>query len=240
MSNDDFLAEIMMVYKRFDELTPFFNFEVRSLEGRLLLRSASFQQYSGIERNVDSYGLPANLDYYDPEISLREEREVILTKVIKHAINVNYFEGEIQPYLTSKYPLVNISTGSVVGVLVVFQKLLINSLQHLLLRAINAYNKVSLVNFEHLKLTKREKQLIFLFINGLSSKEIALILSNLEGKAVAKSTIDNIFMNQLRVKFNAHSRESLYDRLIEFGFDNMIPSDLLIGIKIPLQSLTTY
>ncbi len=241
MNDIEYLEQIVATCTKLDELMATFKFEIKSTDGTLLYRSKIFQQGSGKERDdTENKNLPPDLGRYNKSSSIAEELEVVLKKVVKHAININSLDGQIQPYLTSKFPIVNPLSGNVVGTFIMIQKLLFNSVQHQILRALEIYDEPATNNFEKYKLTKREKQLIFLFIGGLSSKEIALILSKLEGRDISKNTIDNIFSNQLRVKFDAYSRESLYDKLLELGFDRMVPQDLLVGVKIPLNVLEVY
>ena len=240
MTDEEFLEKVIAKYKRFDELIPAFRIAIKDSAARIVFATHMYKVTRQEAANTGSFGLPPSEHKYNQSQSIAEEIEVCRTKTVKHSINMNYFEGTIQPYMTSKYPLVNPDTGNSIGIIVVLHKVLYSNIQHQLLRVLEIYKQPEYVDFEQYNLTKREKELIFLFLNGLSSKEIALVLSKLENKEISKNTIDNIFSNQLRSKFNAFSREALYEKLLELGFDRLIPRDLLFNVKIPLQHIETY
>lgn len=241
MNNEEFLAKVIAKYKRLDELMPFFRISIKDTKTKILYATQRYKYTRGEDSSqIGEYGLPPTVYKYNQNQSINEELEVQQTRTVKHSINMNYFEGTIQPYMTSKYPLINPDTDEVLGVVVVLHKVLYSNIQHQLLRALEIYEQPQFVDFNQYNLTKREKELIFLFLNGLSSKEIAMVLSKLENKPVSKNTIDNIFANQLRVKFDTFSREALYNKLLELGFDRLVSKDLLFNVKIPLQHIEAY
>lgn len=241
MTDEEFLARVIAKYKRIDELMPAFRIAIKDTEAKIVFATHMYKVTRGETVSQEgSYGLPPTEYKYNQNQSITEELEVRESKKIKHSINMNYFESTIQPYMTSKYPLINPDTGNSIGIIVVLHKVLYSNIQHQLMRALEIYKQPKNIDFEQYNLTRREKELIFLFLNGLSSKEIALVLSKLENKDISKNTIDNIFSNQLRIKFNSFSREALYEKLIELGFDRLIPRDLLFNVKIPLQHIKTY
>ena len=195
MTDQDYLAKVIATYTQLDELMPHFRVLISDVRGITLFCSKLYIITRGSDNlTVGSSSLPAGGGKYHPDQALAEWQEVVQTKLSKHAINVNLFEGVVQPYLTSKYPLINEETGNVVAIFNVRQKVLYNSIQHQLLRALDIYPEAKIIDFEKYKLTKREKQLIFLFLSGLSSKEIALILSKVDNKDISKKTIDSILI----------------------------------------------
>lgn len=241
MNDADYLANVIKTYAHLDKLMPHFRIIITDQYGVTLFCSKLYQATRELDDlSVGHSAIPEDEGKYRSEIAIAEWQKVIETREAQHAINIHWFEGVVQPYLTSKYPIINEETGNIVAMFNIRQKVLYNSIQHQLLRALEIYDESKNIEFEKFKLTKREKQLIFLFLSGLSSKEIAIVLSKIDGKEVSKNTIDNIFTNQLRIKFNAFSREALYEKLLRLGFDRLVPKDLLVNVKIPLLSLTTY
>ncbi len=79
-----------------------------------------------------------------------------------------------------------------------------------------------------------------MFIHGLTSQEIASVISTAENKNISKSAIDAVFANQLRIKFDAYTRDGLYDKLIRLGFYQVIPQDLMVNIKLPAGHIDVY
>ncbi len=82
--------------------------------------------------------------------------------------------------------------------------------------------------FEYpIKLTAREKQVVFLFLLNLDSSTIAEIVSKIEGKRISKNAIDQIFTAQLIPKFAVFGRKALYDKLAELGYYRFVPNNIL-------------
>lgn len=90
------------------------------------------------------------------------------------------------------------------------------------------------------KLSKREKQVIFFFMANLSSLEIAEMIYKIEGKKVAKSTIDSLFNDQLYAKFDVYSRPALYQKLQAMGYDQLTPKEVLSPTSRMLDAMRIY
>ncbi|TXI96886.1 MAG: hypothetical protein E6Q32_13025 [Neisseriales bacterium] len=241
MNDQEYLAKLISLYEQLEGMLPYFRAIITDPNGTILFCSKMYQSSRDKEiLEVGSKVMPEKSGKYAPEESIKEWKNIVETKKPQHAINVNYFDGKIQPFITAKYPIINQTTGNVIAIYNIRQEVKFTTIQHQLMRALEIYDEPQDVDISQYKLTTREKQIIFLLLGGLCSREIATILSKVDGKNISSRTIDNIFTNQLRPKFNAFSREDLYAKLIKLGFDKMIPKDLLINIKIPLQNILTY
>jgi hypothetical protein len=168
-----------------------------------------------------------------------EDQAIIDSREAKLVFKINHFTTGLTPYISVKTPLINPSTGNVVGIL--FQGLEMRALpQHYTL--LKSYGKKGKVNRHTAlpKLTKREKQVIFFFMANLGSQEIADMLHTIEGKPIAKSTIDSLFLDQLYVKFEVSSRPALYKKLQALGYDTLIPGELLKSASVLLDVAKVY
>ena len=242
MQDLEYINESISSFKELDELTPCFRVLITDTNGGALFVTKLFQEFRGINEFVRGsiYTQQENTGKYHAEDTLKEWKQVVETRTPLHAINANLLNKITQFYMTSKYPIINPETNNVIGIFNISHEVLYRSIQHQLMRALEVYEVAKNVNIEAYQLTKREKQLIFLFLSGMSSKEISIVLSKIEGREISKNTIDIIFSNQIRVKFNAFSREALTEKLLKLGFDHLIPSDLINSFKIPLLDIITY
>ena len=242
MQDIEFINELISNFREIDDLTPYFRVLITDNNGGALFISKLFQEFRGITNFTEGkiYTQREQTGKYHAEDTIREWKEVVETRIPLHAINANSLNEITQFYMTSKYPIINPETNNVVGIFNISHQVLYSSIQHQLMRALEVYEIAKDANIESYQLTKREKQLIFLFLSGMSSKEISIVISKIEGKEISKNTIDNIFSNQIRVKFNAFSREALTEKLLKLGFDHLIPNDLINSFKIPLLNVVTY
>ena len=80
---------------------------------------------------------------------------------------------------------------------------------------------------QNLKLTQREKEVIFFFMANCSSYEIAINIGKIYNKSISKSTIDSIFSNQLYLKFNVISRIQLQEELAKLGYATILPKSVI-------------
>lgn len=63
---------------------------------------------------------------------------------------------------------------------------------------------------------------------NLESQAIADLMSKLENKQVTKNAIDQILNKRLFLKFNVYNRKSLHEKLSEYGFQRIIPHNILV------------
>ena len=164
-----------------------------------------------------------------------QDQSVVSEKKAKVFLKVNRHNGTLEPYLCLKIPVIDPQTQQVVGIYA--QGLAFSRVSLTALLKHQEKNKHPDLN---IKLSPREKQVIFLFLANLSSLEIAETIGKFEGKKISKSTIDSLFNDQLYIKFDVHSRPALYALLQERGYDRLIPKELLTGGSTELGELLVY
>lgn len=242
LSNQEYLQQFTNALEITDQVINDLCVVVKGTDSKAIYATATHNRVFNCDNSIiNNYVFPLEADNYKHNQSIIEEQEVINTRNKRISFNIHLFDGQVQPYLCTKYPVVNPSTNEVIAIYCVFQKIPFGGIHHQILRAYNIYRKASQkTDLERYKLTKREKQVIFLFLSGLSSQEIAEVLSQIENKTVTKSTIDSLFTKQLRLKFDAYTRQGLFEKLMESGFDRYIPKDLFINIKLPITDLISY
>ena len=182
--------------------------------------------------------IPNNNEMLCPEKVRKEDLEIIVNRKPKSTFRVLRFESEIKPVSLIKSPLINPQNNHVIGIIYqIFDFIGINFNQQLL----GARNKIEQQNsIPNIKLTKREKLVIFLFLANLNSQEIVEVIYQLENKRISRSTIDYLFAERLFYKFNVHNRQALYEKCINLGFDKFIPYELLPKNTLPLEKMAIY
>ena len=209
---------------------------------RIVFSSKSYADNINQELNdlIGTTGLPIKSGKYSPENSIKEDRKVILNKKNYEFLKVCRFNNKLHIFILNKIPIINPDTMNVVGILGLFKPIGMCSLSREIVNSFSDSFKTKTRFLNTVRLSKREKQVIFLFLSNLSSQEIANTLSQIDNKTISKNTVDSIFADQLFIKFNAVSRASLREILIAQGFNKVIPKELLIEISIPLKELNTY
>ncbi len=171
---------------------------------------------------------------------IAEDQGIVKRRKSQAFLKLNNFNDGIKPRIFIKSPIINPATNNVVGL--IYQGMdwsLINFNQQLI-KAHQLFKPHNKEMQDLPKLTKREKQIIFFFLAKLGSQEIADILYTIENKHISKSTIDSIFIDRLYIKFDVNNRQALYNKLLQLGYDRLIPSDLLISTTIPLNEPLVY
>lgn len=239
-SNAEYLECVVNNYRDLDELTSLPPVAIYDINQIVVFSSKQYKQVRGTQALEGCCGLPDELGKYLKSQSLFEQEKIIRTRAPEYSINFNNYDGIVQPYTTSKRALVNPDNNEVAGLYVELRKLLYTNLKFSILKALNVYDFSVNTDFKKYNLSKREKQVIFLFIHGLTSQEIASVISTAENKNISKSAIDAVFANQLRVKFDVYTRDGLYDKLISLGFYQALPQDLMVNIKLPAGHIDVY
>lgn len=237
MNNNEYLDNVISLYNGLDKLTTLQPIAIYDLDLKVVFSSRAYQEARGKEGHVGGNGLPPEKDFYKQKHSTEEAHDVIRTRMPSYSMNFNYLQTKLQPYITKKTPIINAHTDCVVGVEVILQRINYTSIKFSLLNGLNLYKFSKRRDLSQYKLTKRESQVIFLFLQGLTSKEIALVISKLENKSVTKNAIDAVFNGQLKVKFNVFSRDELYQHLIKLGFYRVIPSSLMFSTKLDIDEV---
>lgn len=167
---------------------------------------------------------------------LAEDQFVITGKQTVVTLKVTQTKYGLNPYYFLKSPIINPSTDTIVGILCQGFHLSAHTYQDLMInKAIGNTDKQEIPN-----LTKREKEVIFLFLSHLNSQQIANTLSQLENKKVTKSTVDSVFNDKLYLKFNTYNRQALFEKLITLGFSTLIPQELLAIKSMIISPIKTY
>lgn len=178
-------------------------------------------------------------DHFEVNVISNEDLDIMQTRNTKAYCRIHEFTTGLMPRIFIKSPIINPDTDKVVGLLMQCFEAAATSIGNQIIHLFSSKNE-NIITEPPLKLTNREKQIIFFFLAGKSSQEIALMLSRMENKNIAKSTIDNIFNNQLFKKFAVYNRLALNQKLVEYGYDRYIPHSVLTGATFPLEQQYIY
>lgn len=174
------------------------------------------------------------------DIVISEDQKVFQSRKPQAFLKIDKFHHRIKPLVFIKSPIVNPNTQNVVGLLLQVFEYGIRDNFH---QQVGGLYKVFFAKAKQvstIKLSKREKQVIFFFLAHLSSQEIAETLYKLENKRVTKSTIDSIFTDQLYLKFKVTNRIALHQKLLELGYHKLIPQEILTNSSTPLEVAEVY
>lgn len=244
MNNDDFLEKAISTARFLSDISPKQIISIKGCDSTHLYCSPYSLQLIGATEN-EIIGKTVWFPLYDNDADIEkiiraEDLFILQSRQPKMVFKINRFTTGLTPFICNKTPIINPSTNDTVGILFqAFEMGLFNLHQYLSQGAfINTKNYSSVVSLPNL--SKREKQVIFLFMAHLSSQEIAGVLYEIEGKQILKSTVDGIFNDQLYKKFNVHSRPELYKKLQALGFENKIPEELLKSASLFLPGMSVY
>ncbi len=242
MNDNDFLNKIINSFKQIEDGLPNLITIIKGLDSKILYASNIYAIMVGksINELLGTTGLPPKTGKYDPKLSIEEDNQVITQRCRHEFLKIGTFCNKIQPLIVLKDPIINPATQNVTGIFYIWKKLSMSSFGQEIITSFNVTGTDQTRITHGIKLSKREKQVIFLFLTNLSSQEIAKALSLMDNKTITKSTVDGLFTEQLFVKFEVHSRVALREKLISLGFDRVIPKELLISISIPLHEMSTY
>lgn len=214
---------------------------IKDTQGRYVYISDSYAVLMGIDVKTSIGKTDYDLELF-PEtdfvtLGQMEDHEVMQKHQLISFLKIYPYASGVEPLLFNKANLFNKRTNKSVGIIV---RVLDTQLKNLTPKILKAYNlqlgakTLSKRNLDF-NLTAREKQIIFLFLANFTSSDIAKIIGKIEGKAVSKSYIDNVFNEQLYLKFNVNDRKALFDKLIHLGFEDIIPDKLLKYCSIRLS-----
>ncbi|OGT36125.1 MAG: hypothetical protein A3F11_10240 [Gammaproteobacteria bacterium RIFCSPHIGHO2_12_FULL_37_14] len=243
MTNDEFLKKAFSMAHFLSGISPNQMISIKGCDSTHLYCSEySLQLMGATESEIIGKTVWFPLYDHNPDIEkiIREEDLSILeSRMPKMVFKINRFTTGLTPYVCSKAPLINQSTNQVVGILFQgFEMNFVNFQQYLLKYIFLSNNNSSIHTLP--SLSKREKQVVFLFMAHLSSREIANTLYQIEKKQISKSGVDTLFYDQLYPKFNVRSRHELYKKLQDMGYNEMIPEEILISSSMPLSKINIY
>lgn len=211
---------------------------VKNLDYKYIYCSPSFAKILGysVEEVIGEHGMFLN----DPNNTARisEDTAIIQSRKEQSFVHIDRVDGQVSPFTFIKSPIIEPQTQEVIGILCqVFNFSTFNLSQQVL----NFHKGVTKQAKTQLpKLSKREKQVIFLFLANLNSSEIVEVIYKLEGKRISKGTIDCVFTDQLFPKFAVYNRPALFQKLLELGYNRLIPFEMLPQQTMLLETQDIY
>lgn len=150
-------------------------------------------------------------------------------KTVKLLAAKSFSNQNIKIFIAHYIPIVNPATNNLVAIWVRSGPIDVFDISAILLRYFkHGETSLSTSNQEKINLTEKEKCVIFFFMLNLESQAIADLMSKLENKQVTKNAIDQILNKRLFLKFNVYNRKSLHEKLSEYGFQRIIPHNILV------------
>lgn len=218
---------------------------IKDTESKHVYCSQSFADLVGLPREK-IIGQSNCVPYRDElmiEMAIEEDKNIIKTRKGYASLKIINLTDGLKPRVFIKHALINPTTNNVVGILFqTFEWGITTNFTQQIIQLYNAFDheERTIADKMAYNLTKRERQVVFFFLARLSSQEIADTLFKLDGKKIAKSTIDSIFTEQLYKKFNVTNRPALYSKLVEFGYNRLIPQEVLVSSIVPLATSRVY
>ncbi|MFN8770914.1 MAG: PAS domain-containing protein [Neisseriaceae bacterium] len=107
---------------------------------------------------------------------------------------------------------------------------------------IDIFNEKLGINNHHeplveIKLSKREEQVLYFLAMGKTPKDIALILSKLEGKSISHETIRSVISKQLYLKLDASNPGQLIEKAMKLHLVPFIPKSLSYFLHKQIEDL---
>jgi hypothetical protein len=215
-----FLEQYVAYFKLISESTGDLLGGVLSLECKILYKSAFSKRIGASDNEVIEH-------LRKPEIMALQAKAIENRVLVKYLLMGQLESGKPSFLILSYAPIINPSTNNIVALYGSSKEVETFNIWFILSKY---YTKgIAVVDeFEYqIKLTAREKQVVFLFLLNLDSSTIAEIVSKIEGKKISKSAIDQIFTSQLIPKFAVFGRKALYDKLAELGYYRFVPNNIL-------------
>ncbi|AUR51245.1 PAS domain-containing protein [Aquella oligotrophica] len=213
---------------------------VKDLDSRYLYCSPNFASLLGysVEEIVGKHDMFIGEENNASRIC--EDKQIIQERRALPFIHIDKIKGKLTPLTFIKSPIIEEKTDSVIGILCqVFEFATLDPAQQI----INMYQNLNLTQKQNQQLpnlSKREKQIVFLFLANLNSAEMVEIIYQMEGKKISKGTIDCVFTDQLFHKFGVYNRQALYVKLVELGYNRLIPTEMLPSTTIALDTHDLY
>ena len=213
---------------------------VKNLESRYLYCSPNFAELLGysVDEIVGRHGMFLNDENNASRIC--EDKQIIKTRKALPFVHIDKIKGRLTPLTFIKSPIIDPESQQVIGILCqVFEFITLNPAQQIL----NRYQDLNLNRQQQPQLrhlSKREKQIVFLFLANLSSAEMVEVILRMEGKKISKGTIDCVFTDQLFPKFEVYNRQALYAKLVQLGYNRLIPTEMIAAKTIALETHDIY
>lgn len=204
-----------------------------------MVQSHGFQSLSAMEgRTIHEVSSPIITIADD----LRKEEAECINEQVK-VKSILFSGGEVELY-SEKSPIRDPLTKQVVGIIMRIQKVQVPfCYRRVLGTLIKDFNHSKLLSnsskllsnnspLENIKLTKRERIVLFLCILNYNFEQISAIVSKIEKKLVCVNLIRNNVNQQLYRKFEVNSISNLVDKAISINYHNYIPLGFLFNFPI--------
>ncbi len=236
LNRDDqiFLEQYVTYFKLISESTGDLLGGILGLDHKILYKSEFSKRIGASDSEVMEH-------LKKPEVIALQTKAIEKRILIKYLLMGLMENGKSSFLILSYAPIINPSTNNVVALYSSSKVVETFNIWFILSKY---YTKgVAVIDkFEYqIKLTAREKQVVFLFLLNLDSSTIAEIVSKIEGKRISKNAIDQVFTAQLIPKFAVFGRKALYDKLTDLGYYRFIPNNVLHkGFCIEITDYTIF
>ncbi len=168
--------------------------------------------------------------------SYREhDRDTILGLQYYQLEHIRDGNNELSIIMTRKFGLYD-ESGSITGIIGFTNKINNISMDHINLTGdlvyydkkplkISNYLQNQLIEHQHRILTSRESECLFYLLRGKTSKEIAKKLT------VSPKTVD-FHIENIKNKWDCHSRSDLFDKAYEYQCFNVIPPEIFATLNV--------
>ena len=204
-SNQDYLNQVLDAVKCISVSTPECMIAIKATDSTHLFCADYWADKLCMQQTeiIGKIGCMRAYDF-DPDIEeqiIAEYQAVISTRSPVMTLKILQTTDGIEPYYCLKSPIINPDNQDLIALYC--QGFYLSNQNYAAL----LHDDTPRVKQQDLPdLTKREKEVIFLFLSNLNSQAIAETLSKLENKPLSKSTIDSLFSDKLYKKFNVYSR----------------------------------
>jgi len=216
----EFLTQYITCFELISKSTNTLLGGVMALDHKILYRSEFSKSIGASEDEVMEH-------LQKPEVIALQMKAVETRKSVKYLLMGSLRNGQPRFLIVSYAPIISPKTNNIIALY--SNSKLVDTLNiWFVLSKYYAKGIAVLDEFEYqIKLTNREKQVVFLFLLNLDSNTIAEIVSKIECKKISKNTIDQVFSMQLIPKFSVYNRKALYDKLVNLGYYRFVPNNVL-------------
>lgn len=242
MQDSQYLTEYVEFFEKFEDKRILI---IQNLNLEFIYATKPYKEYINItDEDIIGLGLK---DSNHPGKELAKDTRPIALKVIATKTGASFFITYKLPHNNEKQcifynlnPIINPASNSVVGItgeMQIINPWIISKMFSL----VNSSNKqdVEIIPHSIMKLSEREKEVLFLLTLGHNYKEAAAILSNAAGKQISASTINSIIHRQLFKKFDVINTTELIIKSAKLKTLQTIPSSIL-ELKNGIYELTFH
>lgn len=213
---------------------------IKNTSSKYIYCSESYVKLLGLsaDKILDQHDIFNDLE--TSALRIQEDNEIMQQMVPKAFLHISKVKGNWAPITLIKSPIIDPIINKSIGIICQIFDFAVADPASQILQSCDKLYLSNVNKYVFPKLTKREKQVIFLFLYNMNSEQIIDILYKIDGRRIAKSTVDCLFTDQLFPKFAVYSRKSLYNRLIRMGYNKLIPLEILNKQAFLLDMKTLY